>query len=565
MRKLVYAAFFLVCLAVIWQSFRMQREWSRNPSIIEKKRALETEHMKLQMAKLETKKQNLQFEQTVYNVFLVTSLSVICSAILLIGVAYYGRLHVHILRLRDGVEVPIRDRDLKEALPIARDLTIAEKIEATAPEKAFLLYERLTDMRIREIQALVGRRGISQAGAMAITSNEQPALLPPVPPAQHVPTFQELLDAGEIAPGKPLILGYKQNTGHPEKGELSDLYSTIVIGLSGFGKTTFLGFVIASSVIAEQAHFDILDLHYPADESLGVTLGKLTETPYVRILSNPFELPDLLSELRSEMSKRLKTPKATHRPRILVVDEHERWSKHSADLVRYELDCVNEGRKVGMFLFLTSKSAKGDKIGDTALRDNCVTSYLFKTKPQNAHTFYHDGEKERLARQLKEPGQAVFTNRFDDSYLVRIPPTSPGDMLTVCDLVRQAQSQKVEPLTIRESQPPPRRSASSPDHTPELEALWETIEHPTNSLNRCANTVQTPNEQFELTPKKENALFETLHQLCNNRPSNQSKNQWQQAIAEQAGVSFSLIKNIMAGYSNISEETTQKLQAVVVL
>ncbi len=515
MRKLVYVAFFCVCLVVIWQSVRMQREWSKNPDLIEKKRALETEHMKLQMAKLETKKQNLQFEQTVYNVFIVTSLSVICSAILLVSVAYYGRLHVHILRLRDGVEVPIRARDLKEALPIARDLTIAEKIEATAPEKAFLLYERLTDMRIREIQALIGRRGIMPAGAMAITSNEQPVLLPPVP---------------------------------------SDLYSTIVIGLSGFGKTTFLGFVIASSVIAEEARFDILDLHFPAAESLGATLGKLKDSPFIRIISNPFELPELLSELRSEMSKRLKTPKATHRPRILVVDEHERWSKHSPGLVSYELDCVNEGRKVGMFLFLTSKSAKGDKIGDTALRDNCVTSYLFKTKPQNAHTFYHDGEKERLARQLKEPGQAVFTNRFDDSYLVRIPPTSSGDMLTVCDLVRQAQSQKVEPLTIRESQTPPRRSASSPDHTPELEALWETIEHQTNSLNRCSNTVQTPNEQFE-------QVFELTSEQC--KRLRETAGISQAELAERANVSLSKLKRFELNSAQFEPDELNQILAAL--
>jgi hypothetical protein len=88
-----------------------------------------------------------------------------------------------------------------------------------------------------------------------------------------------------------------------------------------------------------------------------------------------------------------------------------------------------------MYLFLTSKSAKADKIGDSALRDNMVTSFVFKTKVHNARTFFKDTEKERLLKALRNPGDAIFTNRRDDSVVLTLPLATRRDMTTIARMV----------------------------------------------------------------------------------------------------------------------------------
>jgi DNA-binding transcriptional regulator YiaG len=566
MRKLITGAYFFLCLALVgvgvykfvlvsWHSFSLQDVLlgmvDDDLKLLSKKQiALESEQVDLQIAKTQAKKGNLHFELVVRNTTQVALLVAGCSALLIISIGVHHKLSVHQISIGNST-LKVRYCDMQTLGTVQNGLVLAEQLRANSETegKALEMSLKISEVVTRQLQAVAGRRGIfgHSQQVIDIAPSQQPVLPSPI----RVPTFGELLSAGEIAPGKPLILGYR-DTGHPEKGELSDLYSTIVIGLSGYGKTTFLGFVIASSVIAEEARFDILDLHYPAAESLGATLGKLKESPYIRIISNPFELPELLSELRAEMAQRLKTPNQKHTPRILVVDEHERWSKHSNDLVSYEIDCVNEGRKVGMFLFITSKSAKGDKIGDTALRDNCVTSYVFKTKPQNARTFFKDRDKERLVNQIKQPGQAVFTNRYDDSHLVKIPMTSPGDMLTVCDLMHQAHTPKPEALTIREIQTPPRRSASTPDHTPELETLWQEFEQSTNS----SNTVRTPFEQseqvFKLTP-------DACKQLRESVGISQSE------LAERANVSLSKLKRFELQSAQFELSELNQIQQVLLM
>jgi DNA-binding phage protein len=346
---------------------------------------------------------------------------------------------------------------------------LAEQLEARAPEKAFLLYEKLAAVNARQVAALTGRRGLGTAAAApGLSAADPPAL------AVHVPTFTELLRAGDIAPGKPLIFGFRK-TGEPEKGTLSDQYSCVIIGLSGFGKTTFLAYNIACCVYVYQACFDVLDLHYPHKESLGFALGDLLHTPFVKITDNPVLLPAVISQYRRELANRLAQKTGHFRPRVLVVDEHERWVKNRPDLLALETDLVNEGRKVGLYLYYTSKSAKGDKIGDTALRDACVTSYVFKTSTGNARTFYqHDNDKVKLVKQLKNPGEAVYTNIRDDSTIVNVPFASLEDMSTVARKVNGSAEARNAQETVQETLETPQETRETPFLVP-VEKLRETV------------------------------------------------------------------------------------------
>jgi hypothetical protein len=223
-------------------------------------------------------------------------------------------------------------------------------------------------------------------------------------------------------------------------------------------------------MLAEQARFTVLDLHYPAPESLGAALGPLVGHSAVTLVSNPFTLGDPLDAVEQTLDARLASDSTDVPPLVLVVDEHERWAKHVARLVALELRIINEGRKVKVYLFLTSKSAKADKIGDSALRDNMVTSYVFKTKTHNARTFFKDREKEALLGQVTDVGEAIFTNRKDESCVVKLPFASAEDMQTVADRLPHDADTRNEAAALPESAPAPSALPEAiPDRlTPEL-------------------------------------------------------------------------------------------------
>jgi hypothetical protein len=202
-------------------------------------------------------------------------------------------------------------------------------------------------------------------------------------------------------------------------------------------------------MLAEGAQFTVLDLHYPAPESLGAALGPLAAHRGVTLVSNPCLLEEPLTEVEQMLDARLASGHQDFPPLVLVVDEHERWASHVSRLVALELRIINEGRKVKVYLFLTSKSAKADKIGDSALRDNMVTSYVFKTKVHNARTFFKDRAKEALLGQVTDVGEAIFTNRKDESCVVKLPYASPDDMQTVAERLPEAgdaPDEAAEPL-----------------------------------------------------------------------------------------------------------------------
>ena len=90
-----------------------------------------------------------------------------------------------------------------------------------------------------------------------------------------VPTFAQLLDQGRIGRGQPLLLGVDE-AGDEVSGSWLDLYSTIVSGLPGSGKTTSQRFLACQTAL-QGARFVIVDPHAgAADDSLAATLAPLS-------------------------------------------------------------------------------------------------------------------------------------------------------------------------------------------------------------------------------------------------------------------------------------------------
>jgi len=232
-----------------------------------------------------------------------------------------------------------------------------------------------------------------------------------------------------------------------------------------------------------------------------------------------------------------------------------------------------------MYLYITSKSAKADKIGDSALRDNCVTSYVFKTKPQNAKTFYADKEKEQLVKELREPGEAVFTNIKDDSMLVKVPYAQPEDMLRVCKLLTDGNT-----IRISGPQPPAPPIGTRPirvEPDPGLDSFFDTLD--ASPPHRDAETIDATHHTSDVIeldsrrheqPAKPESYTVTTEQAPDSLPapelmlsllranctaSEQTKTDWTKAFAGRAGISESLLKLILLEKRNITEETTRKV------
>jgi hypothetical protein len=398
--------------------------------------AVQTAHARYESAKIERKIRDIDRNANLSFYGIAGLVSSICLTLLIIGSgihrAVVKKAKVHTYRIGKHNEIVIHEKDLSLAAPVALGLMNAEQLKQMngGLDKAMELYSKLADVQTQQIQALVGKSGVSQARleAPALAAGSM-ASLPP-----HAPSFAEMLRSGNIHQGAPLTFGFDKATGRPQTGVLHDLYSTITIGLSGAGKSTYICYLIACSILLERAQVVMLDFHYPAPESLGYMLDSLIDAGYVHLESNPSMVNDLLSTVEQELDRRLSVPAEAQRPFILCVDEHERWAVNQK-LIDLEIRLVNEGRKVKMYLFITSKSAKADKIGDSALRDNMITSFVFATKKANARTFFKDEDKVKLLKQVTPPGEAIYTNRRDESIILQTPLATRDDIVMVANML----------------------------------------------------------------------------------------------------------------------------------
>ena len=362
------------------------------------------------------------------------TLGSLLTAVLALSAGGYYKLTTHKLKTRYS-EIEYRGK-LDPA--VATWLVLAEQLESRSSEAAVNLYLKLAETNTRQLSALAKGPALTVGNTLAIESQTTPI--------GDVPTFAQLLSDGMIAPGKPLVIGYKKDN-QPLQSTLDDNYSTVVFGQSGTGKTTGEAYSIASTVLSYGAHYTILDPHYPDKnkESLGDRLGALTSLENIRIVNNPYRLDEYTAQLTGEFEAFLQTGTGKS-PHIIVVDEHSVWKNASNGgkaWLKFEERIIYEGRKYGWYLHVTSKSPLAQDFGTSAVRDNFVTSLMYKVKKHQALTYYKDPELVEMVQACDKPGMAVYTDRQDVSQVVRIPMIQAEDMQTVVTMVRQGNGQSI--------------------------------------------------------------------------------------------------------------------------
>jgi hypothetical protein len=379
------------------------------------------------LAKLAIKKDNIRRDDSLifYGEISVLSVTLLCA--LMISRAYQKKLSIHILELR-GAKIPLREKDLSKALPVAYDLALAEKMEQQFPEKAFALYEKLTDVRLRELQALTasGRANVQTALPLC-ENNESPC-------PGRVRSFYELLQSGEIAKGKPMILA--EHEGELLRGSWLDLFSCAVGGQSGSGKTGTLRSYVCQSVLQGFGVW-IIDPHYPHNESLQASLLPFIERGFVRV-----GLPvEICEEVTRTIDRRLQKKESSEIPAILVIDEVLDIMTNCPGAAQTIEKIGTQGRKCKVYGLFAGHSWLAAKTGgNSSLRDNLTAKIVHHMEKKQAKVLIDDSETTKQVQKLKV-GEAFLKVIGKEPMAVKIHECVPSDVFRVAEILKVANGE----------------------------------------------------------------------------------------------------------------------------
>lgn len=520
----------------------MYQDWTTKPE----------EDPRIAEAKTKTKEQDIYWYSTMNKIAYVAIL-VVCLAS--VGMLTYSiaksrlkKASVHTYKIGKYNEVIVHEKDLSIAAPIAMGLMNAEQLKQMngGVEQAFELYTKMAEVQTKQIQALVGKRGVVPAVAYQ-AAPEQPA--PPALSAGtggEIPTFQKLLTSGAIAPGKPMILGYED--GQPIEGSFLDIYSAAVAGESGSGKTATLLFLIGSGLVACGARYIGIDPHYPHPKSLGFKTKPLWETGLMRMATYKDDMLVVLAEIERIIDRRLKQIDKNDTPVVLVIDELAFLSKTSiGSQLAHTMERIStEGRKCSVYMLASSQTWLAARTGDSSVvRDTLTSAYVHRIKPKQANLLLQDKEEaEKVRKYVKQAGEVLFCPVNDDSTICRMPFTTEQDM----ELIARMLKDQVITVTAQTVPPAASTLAEKTAHTqlPDAHAQW-TDEEAVKQLPEPTTPILDP-KLLTVEMLRERMLASPL-----------GAEGWQKQIVTSSGVKDTTLKEILDGKRKLSLQTAKKL------
>ena len=283
------------------------------------------EDARLTEVKVQTQIDNIAWYSSAYKVAFVAALGVLLISVLFISYSVAkSRLKmasVHTYKIGKYNEVVVHEKDLSLAAPIAMGLMNAEQLKQMngGTERAFELYTRMAEVQAKQLQTMVGRKGVAQILSPTESAGQPSPEQGALPQISPVPTFRQLLDTGEVSRGKPMILGYEN--GQPRRGSFLDIYSAAVAGESGSGKTATLLFLIASGLVSGAVRYVGIDPHYPHPKSLGFKTKPLWDAGLMKMATFKDDMLAALKEIEQTIDNRLRQIDKDDTPVVLVIDE----------------------------------------------------------------------------------------------------------------------------------------------------------------------------------------------------------------------------------------------------
>ncbi|MDY0095453.1 MAG: hypothetical protein RBT80_22390 [Candidatus Vecturithrix sp.] len=499
-------------------------------------------------AKVETQVENIYWYSTAYKAAFIAVLGVLLVSALMISYSIaksrLKKAAVHTYKIGKYNEVVVHEKDLSIAAPIAMGLMNAEQLKQMngGVERAFDLYTKMAEVQTKQIQSLVGRRGLTQiSSGSEITPPFQSTSDSAMPQIKDIPTFQELLASGDIAHGKSMILGFEN--GVPRRGSFLDIYSAAVAGESGSGKTATLLFLIGSGLIAEKIRFIGIDPHYPHPKSLGYKTRPIWEAGLMKMATFKDDMLAVLNQVEGIIDHRLRQIDTDTTPVVLVIDELAFLAKTSiGSAIAHTMERIStEGRKCAVYMLASSQTWLVARTGDSSVvRDTLTSAFVHRIKPKQANLLLQDKEEaEKVKKYIKQAGDVLLCPVNDESVVCKMPFTTETDMQTVVNLL------KSEVIDISECQLQEGQSSSLPI-PPEMRQIPESSGSNLSQQLRNSKafdakllTAQILREQMDASPL--------------------GSEKWLKQLSSNSGVSETLVQQIMEGNKKLSIRTARKL------
>lgn len=251
-----------------------------------------------------------------------------------------------------------------------------------------------------------------------------------------VPTFSQLLDQGRIGRGRSLLLGV-DDTGQEVNGSWLDLYSTIVSGLPGSGKTTSQRFLACQTAL-QGARFVVVDPHAGAsDDSLAATLAPLASAFLCEPASDDKAILSAVQLVADIGERRIKGKDTSTYPVILWLDETTALLNRSSvaePLAELLEGIAQEYRKKAVFACASGQIWTASRSGgDSALRDSFASVICHRMKRSQARLLIPTDEAQTVERL--SIGQAVLWRTSGETSVITIPDTTASDVVQVASLL----------------------------------------------------------------------------------------------------------------------------------
>jgi hypothetical protein len=242
-------------------------------------------------------------------------------------------------------------------------------------------------------------------------------------------TFWQLYQGGQL-PRKGFLMGYTlDDNSEPITADWRDLYSALIGGKSGTGKSTLIRSILAQSAM-QGGRFVVVDPHYGAgEESLGASLQPLRTLLLCDIAADERQMIDALGYVSAIGQRRLKGVDPERWPLVLVVDETTalfQRSQVSHQLARVLGEISQETRKVGVYALCIGQNFDG-RIMDTTIRNSFVSMLSMPARRDVARVQSGNTEFGRMAEALKI-GQCVWLTPTGDLYRLAVPNCTQQDL-----------------------------------------------------------------------------------------------------------------------------------------